>query len=109
MFRTLSSVLVFLLLTTLVACDGYTSVRGHVQDSTGKPIEKASVTLETFGRQDDIDTAKDGSFEVGFTHAPREVQLTLRVTKPGFKPFSETFSSRSRPEGDHKIILERTL
>jgi hypothetical protein len=107
MFRTLSRGIVFVLLTTMFACDGHTSVHGHVQDSNGKPIEKASVTLETNGRKDDIETANDGSFEVGFTHAPTEVQLTLRATKPGFKPFSETFSSRSRPKGDHKITLER--
>jgi len=98
-----------LLIVFLLSCDGHTSVRGHVFDSNGQPIEKALVVLETSGRKFDIDTSKDGSFDVGLIHAPFEVQLSLVVTKAGFKPFKETFSSRSRPQGDHKVVLEKDL
>jgi hypothetical protein len=96
-----------LLVSFLLSCDGHTRVSGHVFDSKGQPVEKALVILETGGRKFDIATRKDGSFVVGLTHAPFEVQLSLSVTKEGFKPCKETFSSRSSPQGDHKIVLER--
>jgi hypothetical protein len=98
-----------LLIVFLLSCDGHTSVHGHVFDSKGQAIERALVVLETSGRTFDISTGKDGSFNVGLTHAPFEVQLSLSVTREAFKPFKETFSSRLRPEGDHKIVLERDV
>lgn len=91
----------------LASCDGHTSVSGYVYDGKGQPIEDALVALEEHGHTFEIRTRKDGSFDVGVTHAPTEVQLTFTVSKEGYEPHKETFSSRKEPERGYKIVLER--
>lgn len=104
----LSMLCILLSSLVLIACDGHTSVRGHVYDKKGKPIEGALVLIET-GRdiKFDIQTDKEGYYAVGVTHAPFEVQLTLTVSKEGYKQYKKIFSSREEPKGDYKIVLEK--
>ena len=90
------SVVVFLL-----GCDGATFVRGVVRDSEGKPIPEANVKLTAGGITRETKSMDDGEFEVGGTHAPFRVQLTLSVTKAGYKPFEKLISSS---DGVHQAI-----
>ena len=103
------ALLTLLVLSTffLASCDGHTSVSGYVYDGKGQPIEDALVVLEEHGRKFEIRTRKDGSFDVGVTHAPTEVQLTFTVSKEGYKPHKESFSSRKEPERGHRIVLDK--
>jgi hypothetical protein len=91
-----SSVVVF-----LVGCDGATFVRGVVRDSEGKPIPEANVKLTTGATTHEVRSTDDGEFEVGGTHAPFKVELTLSATKTGYKPFEKRISSS---DGIHQTI-----
>jgi hypothetical protein len=79
-------------------CDGYTRVKGHVLDPSGKPIVGAVVNLirqngDTARTKLNTCTSKtdeQGKFDVGTTHAPsKTVPFTFEVSKEGFVTHSE--------------------
>jgi hypothetical protein len=76
-----------------VSCDGGTRVRGHVHDSAGKPVDNVKVTLTQANRSTSITTGKDGLYEVGMTHSPFKVNLSLTAKKSGYEKFEQRFSS----------------
>ncbi len=100
------TVLLLFAMCLLVACDGYTRAFGSVRSKDGKPIEGATVILETGGRKAETKSQPDGSFSTGMTHAPLKVDLSLTVSKEGYKSFRKEFkASDSDPKFD--VVLER--
>ena len=99
---------IFLLLFCNLACDGVTHLKGKVLDKNGKPVEGAFVEMKTVsgGRKDVTKSAVDGTFSVGFTHAPFNIDLTLTVSKGGYKTFDTRFKSSDARERTMNITLE---
>lgn len=58
------------------------------------------------GRDDKVKTDTDGSFSVGFSHAPWKVDLALTVSKEGCKTFEKRFTSEEAKEFPATITLE---
>ncbi len=79
-------------------CDGGTRLKGVVLDSNGTPIADADVKLTTEERKREVKSSDRGVFEVGMTHSPFNPELTLEVTKPGFKPFEKRFHAKEHLE-----------
>ena len=101
----LLSALIFI----LSACDGFTHIKGKVVDENGKPVPGALVELKTDsgGRTDQARSEADGSFSVGFSHAPFKVDLTLTVSKEGYKIVETKFKSTQAKELPTTIVLLR--
>jgi hypothetical protein len=101
-----------LLATTLVlcftACDGFTTIKGKVTDQSGKPIQDATVIMETGSgaRKDEDKSKEDGSFTVHLSHAPFNVKLTLTISKQGYKTFKKRFRKSEAGEYSKDIALE---
>ena len=97
-----------MLLVSLAGCDGFTHIKGKVVDANGKPIRGALVEMKTVsgGRDDQVKTDADGSFSVGFTHAPYNVDLAVTVSKEGFKTFEKGFKSADAKQFPATITLE---
>jgi hypothetical protein len=106
--RVSSIIAIFLLLFCVLACDGFTHLKGKVLDKNGKPVEGAFVEMKTVsgGRKDETKTEADGSFSVGFTHAPFNVDLILSVSKGGYKTYETRFKSSEAREHPMNITLE---
>jgi hypothetical protein len=100
--------LAFLLSILMTGCDGATTVRGYVFDQSYTPVSGVLVTLRYNNNKHESRTDSNGAYDVGMMHSPWTARLTLEATKVGYKPYKLTFSSNSRPIGDHKIILEST-
>ena len=96
------------LLLSFAGCDGFTHIKGKVTDTTGKPIQGAEVELKTTsgGRDDKVKTSTDGSFSVGFSHAPWKVDLALTVSKDGYKTFEKRLTSEDAKQFPATIALE---
>src|SRR5882762_9471479 len=75
-------------------CDGGTHLKGIVLDSGDRPIADADVRLTTGKLQREVKSSDRGVFKVGMTHSPFNPELTLEVTKPGFKPFEKRFHAK---------------
>ena len=101
--------LLFALICILSACDGFTHVTGKVMDENGKPVPGAMVELKTDsgGRRQQAKSAADGSFSVGFSHAPFQLDLTLTVSKQGYKSIETKFKSNQAKELPTTIVLLR--
>lgn len=106
--RNSSIVAIFLLLFCVLACDGFTHLKGKVLDKDGKPVEGAFVEMKNVsgGHKDETRTEADGSFSVGFTHAPLNIDLILTVSKGGYKTFEIRFKSSEARERPMNITLE---
>ena len=106
--RTILRVLSFMLLLSVAGCDGFTHIKGRVTDTNGKPIQGALVEMKTIsgGRDGQSKTDADGSFSVGFTHAPWNVDLSLTVSKQGYKTFEKRFKSEEAKQFPTTITLE---
>lgn len=74
----------------MLGCDAYTSVRGHVLDSEGKPIENAAVRLSSPSSAQTRETLTrfDGQFQVGIIHGPFAHKFKFEVVRNGFEPFT---------------------
>ena len=98
-----------ILLLSLMACDGFTHIEGRVTDTNGKPIEGAQVEMKTpSGNRDDKGkTDADGSFRVGFTHAPFTISLLITISKEGYKTFERRFTAGNAKQFPRTIALER--
>ncbi|HKR60208.1 MAG TPA: carboxypeptidase-like regulatory domain-containing protein [Pyrinomonadaceae bacterium] len=96
------------LVLLMTACDGFTHIKAKVTDMKGKPIQGALVQMKTMsgGRDDQSKTGTDGSFSVGFSHAPWSVDLLLTVSKDGYKTFEKRFKSEEGAEFPTTIILQ---
>jgi hypothetical protein len=101
-------VLTFVLVLVIAGCDGFTHIKGRVTDMNGKPVQGALVEMKTIsgGRDDQLKSASDGSFSVGFSHAPWNVDLALTVSKEGYKTFEKRFKSADAKQFPATIILE---
>ena len=75
-------------------CDGGTHLKGIVLDSGDRSIADADVRLTTGELQREVKSSDRGVFKVGMTHSPFNPELTLEVTKPGFKPFEKRFHAK---------------
>ena len=106
--RTRIRVLTFTLVIFIAGCDGFTHIKGRVTDINGKPVQGALVEMKTIsgGRDDQLRSAADGSFEVGFSHAPWNVDLALKVSKEGYKTFEKRFKSADAEQFPETITLE---
>ncbi len=82
----------------LSGCDGGTYLKGVVLDSNNVPIADANVKLTTGELKREVKSSDRGVFKVGMTHSPFNPELTLEVTKPGFKPFEKRFHAREHLE-----------
>ena len=102
------TVLSFVLVLLITACDGFTHIKGKVTDSNGKPVQGALVEMKTIsgGRDDQSKSAADGSFSVGFSHAPWNVDLALTISKEGYKTFEKRFKSAEAKQLPTTITLE---
>jgi hypothetical protein len=96
------------LLLSLAGCDGFTHIKGKVVDANGKSIQGALVEMKTVsgGRDDQVKTDADGSFSVGFTHAPFNVDLAVTVSKEGYNTFEKRFKSADAKQLPTTITLE---
>jgi hypothetical protein len=88
----------------LSGCDGGTYLKGVVLDSNDTPIGDANVKLTTGERKREVKSSDRGVFKIGMTHSPFNPELTLEVTKPGFKPFERRFHPK-----DHLESIVATL
>jgi len=79
-------------------CDGGTRVKGVVLDSNDTPIADADVKLTTGELRREVKSSDRGTFKIGMTHSPFNPELTLEVTKPGFKPFEKRFHANEHLE-----------
>jgi len=106
--RTAKRALSLLLLLSVAGCDGFTHISGKVTDTNGKPIQGAEVRMKTIsgGRDDKVKTDTEGSFTVGFSHAPWNVDLLLTVSKDGYKTFEKQFKSADAKQIPATIALE---
>lgn len=82
----------------LSGCDGGTYLKGVVLDSDGTPIADAEVKLTTGETKREVKSSDRGIFKVGMTHSPFNPEVTLEVTKPGFKPFEKRFHAKEHLE-----------
>jgi len=96
----------FIVLLFLFACDGFTHIQSKVSDTNGKPIEGAHVEMKTSGHHEEVKTDNQGSFSVGFTHPPFNVDLVLTVSKDGYKTFEKSFKARDAKEFPSTIVME---
>jgi hypothetical protein len=78
----------------LTGCDGGTHIKGVVLDSNDAPVANADVTLSTGELKREIKSSDRGVFKIGMTHSPWNPELTLAITKPGFKPFEKRFNAK---------------
>jgi hypothetical protein len=83
---------------SLTGCDGGTYLKGVVLGSDDTPIANADVRLSTGGLKDEVKSSDGGVFKIGMTHSPWNPELTLEVTKPGFKPFEKRFHAKEHLE-----------
>lgn len=106
--RTSIRLLTATIVLCLTACDGFTTIKGKVVDQSGKPIQDALVIMETVsgGRKDEQKSKGDGSFTVFFSHAPFNIELTLKISKPGYKTFNKRFKASEAGEYSKDIALE---
>jgi hypothetical protein len=89
----------------LVGCDGFTSIHGVIQDSGKRPIADANVSLTVGSRSREAKSSGDGAFKIGMTHSPWNPELSLSVTKVGYRPFEKRFHARDQLR-DIVITLE---
>ena len=104
--RIIATVFILIVLLSLLACDGFTHIQGKVTDTNGKPIEGAHVEMKTGGRHEEVKTDTQGSFSVGFTHPPFNVDLVLTVSKDGYKTFEKSFRARDAKDFPSTIVME---
>lgn len=104
--RIIATVFSLIVLLSLLACDGFTHIQGKVTDTNGKPIEGAHVEMKTSGHHEETKTDSHGSFSVGFTHPPFNVDLVLTVSKDGYKTFEKSFKARDAKEFPSTIVME---
>jgi len=97
--------LLLVLAISSVACDGFTTVKGHVRDSKGLAIDGAKVILKTEKTTYREDTTeKDGSYSIFTSNAPFKFKMKLIITKQGYKTYEKDFDSNSTYE--HDVTLE---
>ena len=80
----------------LSGCDGGTHLKGVVLNSS--PIADADVKLTTGELKREVRSSDRGIFEIGMMHSPFNPELTLEVSKPGFKPFERRFHAKEHLE-----------
>ena len=73
-----------------IGCDPYVKVTGVVRDSSGAPLAKVTVTLETADREPrSATTGSDGTFHVGLVGAdPRLTHISFQ--REGFQGIRQT-------------------
>jgi hypothetical protein len=89
----------------LAGCDGGTFIHGVIHDSGKRPIADATVILRVESRSHESKSSGDGEFKIGMTHSPWNPQLSLSVTKVGYRPFEKRFQARDHLR-DIVITLE---
>jgi hypothetical protein len=97
------------ILCLFMACDGGTSISGHVRDVSGKSIEGAKVALNADDRTNVGETSRaDGYYQTSIMHAPyKDVQVKLTVSKEGFKTYEQTFlSGEASKQKTYDVVLE---
>ena len=82
----------------LSGCDGGTHLKGVVLDPNDMPISGADVTLATGTLKREIKSSDRGVFKIGMTHSPWNPELTLSVTKPGYKAYERHFHAKEHLE-----------
>lgn len=99
-----------------IACDGFSTVHGHVSDPIGRPVAGAVVKLEEVGYEQKYgcktETDREGAFECGLVHAPLSIPLRLSVAQTGFKIYQTEFTSddahkKLEAKEEFKILLEK--
>src|SRR5205823_877260 len=89
---------------TAVACfaEGGAEVTGHIRDATGQPLEGVRLVIEapsgTSAAPDGKTVAEtvsrsDGCFDAAGTHVSGRLDLQVRASKDGFKPYVAQFRS----------------
>jgi hypothetical protein len=106
--QTRMTVFTLVLALAVAGCDGFTHLQGKVTDMNGQPIQGAIVQMKTVsgGRDDKSTTKADGSFSVGFTHAPFNVDLLLTVSKEGYTTVERRFKSGDAKQFPPTITME---
>jgi len=75
----------------LVGCDGGTFIKGVVLDSHDKPVVKANIKLTVGHRVLGAQSSEQGVFHIGTFHSPWNPELSLSITKEGYRPFEKIF------------------
>jgi hypothetical protein len=70
-----------------------------------RPIADANVSLTVESRSHQAKSSGEGEFKIGMTHSPWNPQLSLSVTKVGYRPFEKRFQARDHLR-DIVITLE---
>jgi hypothetical protein len=98
-------IVLLLLCACLAGCDGATCIDGRIFDDKKTPLKGAEVILLAPGRDRYCSsvTKADGSYSVGFTHAPVKLDLAFVVSKDGFKTHVESIVSGAHHE--YTVIL----
>ena len=97
--------LVLLILASMsVSCDGGTRVEGRVRDRTGTYLADVTVTLRVGEREIRVRTDSEGRYRVSTLHSPFNVEERLSFEKSGYLGHQITFMSH---DGVHE--LEVTL
>lgn len=81
------------------------SVKGTVTDSTGAPLQGASVKLRAGKDSTGMVTGKDGNFHL---QLPAESSMKLEISNIGFIPFSKTYEPGPAPINTGLIKLVST-
>jgi hypothetical protein len=82
----------------LIGCDRMVAVYGVVQDSSGRPVPDATVTLTVGKHVETAITAGDGSFRIGVVHVPRNADMKLAAVKARYKASENHLRSRKNTE-----------
>ena len=67
---------------------------------------ESPVRMKTSGHHEEVKTDNQGSFSVGFTHPPFNVDLVLTVSKDGYKTFEKSFRARDAKDFPSTIVME---
>jgi len=92
-------------LVSLVACDGFTGIKGHVRDPKGQPVEGAKVVLKTERTTyREEKSAQDGSYSLFTSNAPLKFKMRLVISKEGYRTYEKDFDSNEHYV--HDVVLE---
>jgi hypothetical protein len=93
--------LVLLVLASMsVSCDGGTRIRGRVRNRTGTYLPDVTVTLRVGGRDTHVRTDTGGYYRISTLHSPFNVEEQLSFEKSGYIGHQITFMSH---DGVHEL------
>jgi hypothetical protein len=91
----------------IVSCDGGTTLTGYVRDTSGQPVEGATLTFESpSGSKSEVKSEAGGFYKTSILHSPDKTTLIVTVSKKGYKPHRQEFPS-GELQRKYDVVLER--